>query len=596
MKTYKYSPLPVPSKWGKSGAMLCHEESHSFHQFGRIDFQPCKGEILVARGKATKECRPGLDESKIYRPRLNVVQSINPVSDGIGKNMNRPMSQYKDSTPSGLIDLLATFRGFRPRLFKLSPFRTLRQIQITLIIILVFMFGTVSAQTDSLTYYLELAAKNNPTVLQKLAEYEASLQKVPQVGGLPDPELNVGVFLSPMELVAGKQVADFRLMQMFPWFGQLKNAKDEMSLMAKAKFEAFREAKLQVYFDVQQSWNELQKVQQSILISEKNLEILHSLERLSMVKFKAASNGGSSSSGSSVPGGNSLSASAASSGMSTMGGNTGSASIQSSPTMPSSPMSSSVGSGLAEIYRIQMEIGELENSISFQKNQLQTISVRFNGFLNRKPQTAVQLTEKFIADSLGMALTAVSDSMFADSPMLGMLKYEEQSLDARQQMVTKMGFPMVGVGLNYSLIKKDPLAMSPDMNGVDMIMPMVTVTLPIYRKKYRAMQEEVKLQKVATQQGFQATNNSLNTEYYEAMQLYQDAQRRMKLYDNQSDLANKSLNIMMKSFSASGAGLTDLLRIRQQTLEYETKKIEAISDNNTAIAWINRLTACSQIQ
>ena len=99
-------------------------------------------------------------------------------------------------------------------------------------------------QADSLMYYLEIAAKNNPRVLQKFTEYQAALQKVPQVGSLPDPELNLGVFLSPMELVSGNQVADIRLMQMFPWFGVLKNAKDEMSLMAKAKYESFRDAKL----------------------------------------------------------------------------------------------------------------------------------------------------------------------------------------------------------------------------------------------------------------------------------------------------------------------------------------------------------------
>jgi len=110
------------------------------------------------------------------------------------------------------------------------------------------------------------------------------------------------------------------------------------------------------------------------------------------------------------------------------------------------------------------------------------------------------------------------------------------------------------------------------------------------------MQEEVKFQKVATQQGYQAAANALQTEYYEAIQLYQDARRRMKLYQNQTDLANKSLNILMKSFSTSGAGLTDLLRIRQQTLDYETKQIEAISNNNTAVAWIKRLMANSQIQ
>ena len=397
-----------------------------------------------------------------------------------------------------------------------------------------------------------------------------------------------------MELVAGKQLADIRLMQMFPWFGVLKNAKDEMSLMAKAKFESFRETKLQVYYDVQRTWNELQKVQQSIRINEKNLEILHSLERLSLVKFKAASSGGASSSGPSASSGNS--ASQGSSGMNTMGGNSGASAPQAPSAMPGSPMASSGGSGLADIYRIQMETGELENSIALLKNQEQTILVRFNSYLDRKPLSTAKLPEKLAADSLGYSLSAVSDSMFKESPMLGMLEYEQQSLEARKTMVTKMGYPMVGLGVNYSLIGKDPLAMAPDMNGKDMVMPMVTVTLPIYRKKYKAMREEVELMKTANKQGYQATSNSLQTEYYEAIQLYQDAQRRMKLYQNQYELAEKSLNILQKSFSVSGAGLTDVLRIQQQTLDYELKKIEAISDNNTAIAWIKRLTACAEIQ
>jgi cobalt-zinc-cadmium efflux system outer membrane protein len=69
----------------------------------------------------------------------------------------------------------------------------------TLLIYISFLISCLSTYSqDSLQYYLEIAAKNNPTVLQKFAEYQAALQKIPQVGTLPDPELNVGVFLSPM--------------------------------------------------------------------------------------------------------------------------------------------------------------------------------------------------------------------------------------------------------------------------------------------------------------------------------------------------------------------------------------------------------------
>lgn len=458
-------------------------------------------------------------------------------------------------------------------------------------------FALSAYSQDSLSVYLELAAKNNPAVLQKLSEYQAALQKVPQSGSLPDPELSAGIFLSPMEQMSGNQLADLSLMQMFPWFGVLKNAKDEMSLMAKAKYESFREAQLQVFYNVQSVWNEMYKNQQSILISEKNLEILRTIERLSLVRFKSApvgSSSGSSSGGASSAG--SSPASSGSSGMSGMGGGGAAAPAASgSAPMASGSMASSGGSGLADLYRVQMEIGELENSVALLKNQQQAILARFNSYLNRQSQTPVTLPEKMKTDSLGISLAAVSDSMLTNNPMLGMLQYEQQSLEARKQMVTRMSYPMIGLGLNYSVFNKSPMSTSP-MNGDDMIMPMVKLTLPVYRKKYKAMQQETELMKTATQQGYQATANLLESEYYQALQLYRDAQRRTTLYENQFQLATRSLNILLKSFSASGSGLTDLLRIRQQVLDYELKHVEAVTDNNTAIAWLKRLMAHSPIQ
>jgi len=456
---------------------------------------------------------------------------------------------------------------------------------------------SVHAQSDSIYKYLEIAAKNNPTVLQKFAEYQAALQKIPQVGSLADPELSVGVFLSPMELVNGNQVADVRLMQMFPWFGVLKNAKDEMSLMAKAKFELFRDAKLQVFYDVQRSWYELYKIRKDISISEKNIEILKVIERLALVKFKSASSEGSapSPSGSVNYSGSSQNNNPGSSGMQTMGSvqsKSGSTEInQPSSSMETGSMSSpSANTGLTDIYRIQIETGDLENNISLLRNQMITSMAQFNTYLNRPVTSPVFTYENIAVDSLKLTLMAVSDSMLANNPMLGMLDYEKLSVEAREKMVTRMGYPMVGLGLNYTLISKTQFPMGlPSMNGKDMLMPMVTVTLPIYRKKYNAMISEAEFMKSATAENYLATANSLQSEYYQAVQQYQDAKRRIKLYDNQYMLASKSLDLILKSFSVSNSTLTDVLRIRQQTLDYELKKVEAVADFNTSAAWLRRL-------
>ncbi len=416
---------------------------------------------------------------------------------------------------------------------------TYRKLLITFIALGSWLAVIGQQYSDSLLRYIEIAAKNNPSVQQKFTEYQVALQKIPQVGSLPDPELSLGVFLKPMELVSGNQVADIRLMQMFPWFGVLKNAEDEMSLIANAKFELFRDAKLQVFYDVQRTWYELYKIQKEINISEKNIEILKIIERLALVRFKSATSG---------------------------------------------------STGLIDLYRIQIETGELENNIALLKNQeLSTIAL-FNSYLNRPPVVPVFTPEILAPDSLEFSLIAVSDSMLVKNPILNMLEFEKQSVEARKKMVTRMGYPMVGVGLNYSLISKTQFPMGmPSMNGKDMLMPMMTITLPIYRKKYKAMVKEADLLKMATSQNYQATANSLQTEYYQAVQLYQDAQRRVKLYENQYQLASKSLDLILKNFSTSSSELTDVLRVRQQTLDYELKKVEAVADLNTAIAWLNRL-------
>lgn len=128
------------------------------------------------------------------------------------------------------------------------------------------------------------------------------------------------------------------------------------------------------------------------------------------------------------------------------------------------------------------------------------------------------------------------------------------------------------------------------MNGQDMIMPMLTVTLPIYRKKYNAQQAETKFAKSAVEQNYKATANALQVEYYEALQLYKDARRRMKLYDDQRLLAKKMLDIAFKAFSSSNSGLTDIVRIQKQLLDYELKQVEALVDFNTAKTMIKKLT------
>jgi len=457
-----------------------------------------------------------------------------------------------------------------------------------LIVICLFIQSLSSGAQDSLAYYLDISTKNNPVVLQKYAEYKASLQKIPQAASLPDPELTTGFYLSPMEQVGGKQVADFRIMQMLPWFGVLRNAKDEMCLMAKAKYESYLDSKLQMYYDVQRSVYEILKLKQDLKIAQQNIDILQTVERLAVIKFKVSPSGSASSISSSViPTVTAITLN--SGGMNKMSVSGGNLNLNAkSSNMSNSPMSSSSGTGLVDVYRVQIEISDLQNTIEQTKNKVLTLSAQLNSLLDRPVATPVALSDTLVLVQLKPEFLAHSDSLLRTNPMLGMIQFEFQSLEARKQMVTKMGYPMVGFGVNYAMINKSDMSVSP-MNGKDMVMPMLTVTLPLYRKKYKAMRDETDFLKSANVQSFKSAANTLQTEYYQALQGYRDAQRRIKLYADQSELANKSLEIQIRSFGASGISLTEVLTVRQQNLDYQYKRNQAIADSNISSAWIMRL-------
>lgn len=464
-----------------------------------------------------------------------------------------------------------------------------------------FLPKSSAVENDSLLKYIEIAIRNNPGVMQKFTQYQAALQKIPQAGSLSDPQLDIGVFLSPMELMSGYQVAEMKLMQMFPWFGVLRNAKDEMSQMANASFEQFRDAKLQVSYDVQKAWNDLYRIRYDIRISEKNLDILKIIERLALIRYKTApagNQGGTSSGQAIIPGASQNRSSGGSSAMQGMTGSQGGGNIQSaqqSSQMQSGSMESTSGTAdLSGIYRIQIESGDLRNNIALLQSEEKTAMALFNSYLNRPPEMPVITGDTLVTANIDRALASGQDSINANNPMLKMIDYERQSYEARKKMVTGMGYPMVGVGVNYSLINRSEMSTS-EMNGKDMVMPMVSVTLPVYRKKYKAMKKEADLLGAAASQNYQATANSLHTEYFRSVQLYQDAQRRAKLYDEQYQLASKTFEIMLKSFSATSTDLTDVLRVRQQMLDYEINKVQALTDLNTAVAGLRRIMASTAI-
>lgn len=465
-------------------------------------------------------------------------------------------------------------------------------------------------QPDSLNHYLEQAARNNPQINSDFMLYKASLEKIPQAGAFPDPELEIGFLFKPMETLMGKQVADFTLMQMFPWFGTRKAARSEASEMARMAYEKFRDSRNTLWYEVKAQWYQLANLSEQYKTTKNNIALLKQLEQLALNRFSAPSAQGtqspaptSSASGNSQPA--QSSSGTAMSGMDGMGSSASAAATSSpSATSPSSSASGMSGmgtssmsvasGGMSDVLRIQMERAELEDNLKNLGSLRLVAEAQFNSLLNRPSRTPVAVPDSLQQLAFHLDEQQLMDSIFTRNPMLTMIDAEADAYRAKAKMDRRMSYPMIGIGLQYSLINKmdHPIGMA-DMNGKDMVMPMVKISLPLFRRKYNAQQRESENYWRASELKRDNVQNQLHTEYISTRQQLEDAARKLDLYSRQYDLSLSTWRLIVREFSAGRQSLTDVIQVERQMLDYKLKKSEAVAAYNTSVAAIEKLISTS---
>ncbi|WP_121966623.1 TolC family protein [Myroides sp. N17-2] len=455
---------------------------------------------------------------------------------------------------------------------------------------------------DSLSRYLNVAIENNPGVKAQKYAHEAFLQKVPQAGAFQDPELGMDFYTKPMDIVGGRSIGNLKVMQMIPWFGTRKTARIEANHMANMQDQQYKEALDNLTLQVYTQWYAMQKLNEQLDNNQENKKLLDQLEKLAIRKFSAPSNSAKITATPKVTSktASSPASSASSGGMGGMGmggGATASAAPAMSSSMSSGGGMSEMGgggsaSGMSDVLRIGLERIEIENNIESLHSQIKAEKAKFNALLNREAQEEVVLSEIVKTSFLYNEKDALL-MIEANNPMLEMITEEGLAYKAKAEMDRKMSYPMIGLGVQYMIIGKtdDMMLGMGDMNGKDMIMPMMTVSLPIFRKKYKAQQEEGKLWWKSSDHKFKDTYNTLKSEYYGYKSQLDDAVRIVTLYEKQTTLAETTYSLIIKEFVTGKSDLTNVIQVQRQLLDYKLKKAEAIANYNTMVASIKKLLA-----
>jgi cobalt-zinc-cadmium efflux system outer membrane protein len=403
--------------------------------------------------------------------------------------------------------------------------------------LLLISSGIAGNSPDILNEYLVEAAENNPGLRSSFNEYLSSLELVPQAGALPDPRVTFGYFIEPVETRVGPQQARISAAQMFPWFGTLGARKDAATEMAKSKYEIFEEAKSRLFYDVKSTYYNLYFTQQAKIITSDNINILNTLRKIALTK---------------------------------------------------------VESGLAsavDVFRVEIEIADLENQLADLRDMFFLLKISFNNLLNVDEKREVVLPEMLPLAELETGREVILDSILSGNHQILQLEFMEASLTGREKAASRAGKPGFSIGLDYMITGESTNSMADAAtSGHDaIIFPMVGITIPLYRQKYRAMvNEAVYLQKTALNKR-EDKINVLETAFTRTDNDYRDADRRISLYKEQSGRTEKAIEIMKTEYATTGKNFEEILRMERQLLKYRIELEKAYTDKNTAVAFIDYL-------
>lgn len=401
--------------------------------------------------------------------------------------------------------------------------------------LLISLNGIAQGTKDIYYEYLLIAAENNPGLKAKFNDYMASMEKVPQVGTLPDPQFAFGYFINPVETRLGPQKATFALKQAFPWFGLLGSKKDVATEMAKAKYEDFENSKSNLYFEVKTAFYNYYFMEKAIQITRENMEILRIFKSLSLVKIEA-----------------------------------GNASI-------------------VDELRVELELNDLENELALFIDSKKVFQTKFNDLLNRDNSVLIESPDELWQDKLPFENNSLLDSIYSNNHEIKSIDHKLNAFMNQEISAKKDGMPKFNLGINYIIVGENSNSTDPN-NGKDaLLFPSIGVSIPIYRKKYKAMIKEAQYLQESEIAKKEDKRNTLNTILENTYKDYNDSERRIFLNKKQSEIAKKVLDVLITSYSTNSKDFEEVLRIERQLLGYRLAQQKAITDKNAAIAFMHYL-------
>ncbi|WP_237274848.1 TolC family protein [Tenacibaculum ovolyticum] len=394
-----------------------------------------------------------------------------------------------------------------------------------------FLF-VLKGNAQELQTLIDEALVNNPEIQKFELQYKRVSEKVNEVNTIPNTEFGVGYFVSEPETRTGAQRFKVSAKQMLPWFGSITARENYISSLAETKYEDIVIAKRKLMASVSQSYYKLytNKAKQKVLTN--NIELLKTYETMALTSVE-------------------------------------------------------VGKASAvDVLRLQMRQNELQQLKEVLQQQFLAEQTTLNKLLNREKEVSIVVVDKLNMPSEDFEITFENLALHPE-----LLKYDKlfTSIEQSELLNQKESSPMIGFGLDYINVAKRPNMDFSD-NGKDIVMPMVSLSIPIFNKKYKSKtkQNELQQQEITAQK--QERLNTLETLLDKAIKERVSARISYKTQTKNLKQANDAEQILIKSYETGTIDFNDVLDIQELQLKFQMNQIESIKTYYLQTTIINYLS------
>ena len=391
------------------------------------------------------------------------------------------------------------------------------------------MVTALKAQT--LDTYIQEAENNNPEVQAFELRYNISKEKVEEADAFPKTEVSAGVFVSEPETRTGAQKARFSVKQMLPWFGSITLRESYASSLAEVDYLDIVITKRKLRLSVSQSYYELYAIEEKQVVLEENIQLLNTYEKLALTSVEVG------------------------------------------------------GASAVDVLRLQIRQNELKEAKQVLEQEYKAVQTQFNNFLNRNENTSIAVVDALSVEE-PIEIQQVELELHPE-----LEKYDRlyESVAHSEVLNQKEANPNLGFGLDYIPVAKRP-GMDFSDNGKDILMPMVSLSIPIFNNNYksRTVQNELRQEEINAQKANR--RNLLETILSDALNNKEASYIKYKTQLRNLEQAKNAEKILVKNYETGTIDFNDVLDIQELQLRFQINLIEAVKNYYVQTTIINYLT------